>query len=54
MSKKTCKMSIVDNKKVCLYCKEKYRGLIVKFLNKEIGYTELKQAIAENTEKSLK
>lgn len=42
---KTCKLSTIDNKQVCLYCKEKYRALIVAFLNHEIGYAALKDAM---------
>ena len=35
-----------DNKTTCcLYCKKKYRILIEQFLNHDIGYKELKNAV---------
>jgi hypothetical protein len=44
---KGCTPKIQDNKKACLVCKEKYRTIIQAFLDKKIGYTELRQAMLE-------
>jgi hypothetical protein len=34
-----------NNKQACIHCKEKYRVLIEQFVNREIGYKELKEAL---------
>jgi hypothetical protein len=50
---KGCNPKIPDNKKTCLVCKEKYHSLIQNFLDKKIGYTELRQAMLEINKDNL-